>query len=563
MATAVAEATIRQLVNFGFPEDKARAAVQSIGDASDTDAAVNWLLDQGEEDKGGAVEFKHCPHIGAMGYDKLIKPSQLRYGQGCVEGCGGIENWLCLHTGVTRCGRYAKKHSLQNWERTKREQESKITVAGAAAGEAAFGHCLAIGLSDLSIWCYECQAYVQHECLLPLSQKMEELKFGRSTTGEANGSSSSSSPAPVPAVGSAPQCSVAAMHGRLGDPAWAPPQLARACELAARPGYKTKQAHEYLDTPEVLAAKVKLLASLIRESKNCVTYTGAGISTASGISDYATKADNSIAKDDVKKVSHYKAQPTYSHRALVALYNAGLLKHWVQQNHDGLPQKAGFPQQALNEVHGAWYDPSNPVVPMDGTLRSDLIQWMLDWEDKVDLCLALGTSMVGMNADRMAVTPSQKAKSKKALGTVIVALQQTQYDEVSSLRIFAPIDEVMALLVQELALEVSPAPAPAGSLKQTHVFEDLPYGADGKLDRSKRTKLDLSQGKRVRLVNQQDWDAKKVGTEGVVMETQDSLQEEGHYAIRVGGGQVRVLGRWWLEAAASGSVPALPIVQAE
>ena len=53
-------------------------------------------------------------------------------------------------------------------------------------------------------------------------------------------------------------------------------------------------------------------------------------------------------------------------------------RHWVQQNHDGLPQKAGYPQQHLNEIHGAWFDPSNPVVPMSGTLREDLMTWLLD-----------------------------------------------------------------------------------------------------------------------------------------------------------------------------------------
>merc|ERR1719198_2302753 len=127
------------------------------------------------------------------------------------------------------------------------------------------------------------------------------------------------------------------------------------------------------------------------------------------------------------------AQPTLAHRALAMLHANGYVKHWVQQNHDGLPQKAGFPQKHLNEIHGAWYDPSNPVVPMSGTLREDLIKCMLHWEEKVDLCLALGTSMVGMNADRMAVAPAERARRGKpgALGTVIVSLQQTQYDSIS------------------------------------------------------------------------------------------------------------------------------------
>lgn len=43
--------------------------------------------------------------------------------------------------------------------------------------------------------------------------------------------------------------------------------------------------------------------------------------------------------------------------ALVALSKKGWVHHWLQQNHDGLPQKAGFPQEKINEVHGAWFDP--------------------------------------------------------------------------------------------------------------------------------------------------------------------------------------------------------------
>jgi hypothetical protein len=43
----------------------------------------------------------------------------------------------------------------------------------------------------------------------------------------------------------------------------------------------------------------------------------------------------------------------------------GLLHGWVQQNHDGLPQKAGFPQERINEIHGSWYDPGNPATSPD------------------------------------------------------------------------------------------------------------------------------------------------------------------------------------------------------
>ena len=83
------------------------------------------------------------------------------------------------------------------------------------------------------------------------------------------------------------------------------------------------------------------------------------------------------------------ATPTITHLALATLRclcyslfydmisnplhrDNGLVHGWIQQNHDGLPQKAGWPQEDIVEIHGSWYDPSNPVVCYDGNLRQDL-----------------------------------------------------------------------------------------------------------------------------------------------------------------------------------------------
>lgn len=68
----------------------------------------------------------------------------------------------------------------------------------------------------------------------------------------------------------------------------------------------------------------------------------------------------------------------------------------------------GYPQDGLNEIHGAWYDPSNPVVQMSGNLRGDLFEWLREWEERADLVLVLGTSLSGMNADRMVLLISLK-----------------------------------------------------------------------------------------------------------------------------------------------------------
>eukprot|EP01052_Picozoa_sp_SAG31_P086321 SAG31_NODE_46961_length_252_cov_0.679739_1_plen_65_part_10 len=36
--------------------------------------------------------------------------------------------------------------------------------------------------------------------------------------------------------------------------------------------------------------------------------------------------------------------PTFGHHMLAALEGKDMLHHWLQQNHDRLAQKAGFPQ---------------------------------------------------------------------------------------------------------------------------------------------------------------------------------------------------------------------------
>jgi NAD-dependent SIR2 family protein deacetylase len=355
----------------------------------------------------------------------------------------------------------------------------------------------------------------------------------------------------------------AEMHGFLGDQSWEAPVLVTECNEDARPGYQTKKAHEYLDTPEVLSAKIKLLADLIRKSNHCVAYTGAGISTASGIGDYATKAGKKSVIAGLQKDIHpFEAEPTLAHRVLTSLHFAGHLKYWVQQNHDGLPQKAGFPQEFINEIHGAWFDPSNPVVPMSGKLRTDLFQALLDWEEKADLCLTLGTSLCGMNADRMAVTPGKKSLKKKAIGTVIVSIQSTQYDNLSCLRIFSRIDDVMDLLANELSLEVNFGDY-VPNIPENNKLEDdiylIPFDERGNPCEDTQI-LDLSKGAKVRVTG-----GPNVGCPGHVVGKTD----KGHYLISVekvvemgadenGEMQFKTkrstycYGTWWIEAACKG-----------
>ena len=289
--------------------------------------------------------------------------------------------------------------------------------------------------------------------------------------------------------------------GHAAAPQLAPPTMVVECNQEARPNMVGScRAHEVHDTPGALRAKVKLLAEMLRKATHSVAYTGAGISTAAGIPDYASKAGerSSVLPKQPSNGTPFApgtsidSEPTYAHRALVALHRSGLLEGgWVQQNHDALAQKAGFPQELLNEIHGGWFDPSNPVVPMDGSLRKDLVRRLKQSRETADLVLVMGTSLSGASADGLVSDVGRRRVAAKAsldgtagasagsadeetraevpagstaplpLGAVIVNIQQTRLDHLAALRIFATCDEVMALLASELELEVQSSTAGA------------------------------------------------------------------------------------------------------
>jgi NAD-dependent SIR2 family protein deacetylase len=252
-------------------------------------------------------------------------------------------------------------------------------------------------------------------------------------------------------------------HGLLGEMEWEHPVMAARSSQAARPGYYSCTATEYLDTPQVLKEKVALLGAMWKRSgPDTVIYSGAGLSTAAGIGDYASKAVNSLAPHKAAASSssfestgsRLTLKPTIAHHALASIHEKGFIGHWVQQNHDRLAQKAGFPQAKLNEIHGAWGDQKNRVKMMDDALRSDLLAWLAQWANRAQLCVAIGTSLCGMNADQVADAAVERFLLGSGEGLVIIGLQQTVYDEKASVRIWGLCDDVMNMLAKELGCKV-------------------------------------------------------------------------------------------------------------
>jgi hypothetical protein len=375
-------------------------------------------------------------------------------------------------------------------------------------------------------------------------------------------------------------------HGRLGAEVcrgeWSHPRLKTFCAALARPGYSDVVAHEYEDDEGTMDEKVKFLASLMQRSRRTVVYTGAGISTGSGIADYATRsfdADGSISNSssgrDSLPISPVLAQPTPSHRLLVNMHRSGLVQEWIQQNHDGLAQKAGMPAALVNEIHGGIFDPSNPVVSMSGSLRHDLFQRLLRAEGAIvsgpeaaDLVLALGSSLSGMNADRVVTGCELRARKGCAIGSCIITLQRTQLDDNNcGLRIFGRLDHVLMKLASTLGLQApqqhsshlaSTSSSLAAALSEHHDIFSVPYNGDGRLQRDSYTTLDLREGARIRIT-----DGHFKGDEGQVT----GRNSEGHYRLVVQHTQKKLkidypmlLGTWFVQTALEGSIQMLPVV---
>jgi len=120
--------------------------------------------------------------------------------------------------------------------------------------------------------------------------------------------------------------------------------------------------------------EVEQLAELILASSTVVAFTGAGISTESGIPDFRgpegiwTKFDpedftiQRFVSSSAVRTMHWtmlregrfssEAEPNPAHYALAELYRLGKLNCAITQNIDNLHQKAGLPDTTVFELHG-------------------------------------------------------------------------------------------------------------------------------------------------------------------------------------------------------------------
>ena len=118
---------------------------------------------------------------------------------------------------------------------------------------------------------------------------------------------------------------------------------------------------------------IERLKDAIGSAKRIVAFTGAGISTESGIPDFRSPGgiwtkykpiyfDDFMSSEEMRRESWRRkfatdetmltAEPNAGHRALAKLVEQGRMSAIITQNVDGLHQRSGVPDNKIIELHG-------------------------------------------------------------------------------------------------------------------------------------------------------------------------------------------------------------------
>jgi len=236
------------------------------------------------------------------------------------------------------------------------------------------------------------------------------------------------------------------------------------------------------------------VAELIASSSYAIAFTGAGISTASGIPDF--RGPQGIWKKyspDLASIEYlekdpkgfwefysmrmrglFNAEPNKAHYALAELEKMGLIKAVITQNIDGLHQKAG--SKNVIEIHGTMqrsycsscyrsYPSSEVLSKIDkgelppkcdcgGIIRPDVVLFgepVKDFEYareiafEADLIFSIGSSLTVYPAN---LIPEIVKHHNGKL--IIVNMEETPLDNIADEIIRDPIEEFLPCVLDEI-----------------------------------------------------------------------------------------------------------------
>jgi NAD-dependent deacetylase len=248
--------------------------------------------------------------------------------------------------------------------------------------------------------------------------------------------------------------------------------------------------------------KIAQIAAKIKEGGKNVVFTGAGISTESGIPDYRSQGgiwdkfrpvyfDEFMSSKESREEywrrwgdlyrEIARAEPNPAHMALARLNAKGLLQAVITQNIDGLHQASGLPDEKIVELHGntcrircmscqkiypidnvqqrlTTGDPA-PECGCGGYLKPDTISFgqampAAEVEKSVtlskdcDFFLIVGSTLVVQPAAQMPVY----AKNNGAF-LAIINLSDTPCDDICDVRIREKAGDVFPQIIKEVERE--------------------------------------------------------------------------------------------------------------
>lgn len=100
------------------------------------------------------IPLTDCPHLVEV---KPLK-EEIDVHRPCKECDSKRENWICLTCYQVFCSRFVKSHMVEHYEKTK--------------------HSMVLSFSDLSFWCYSCDAYITNSLLDGAKTSASISKFG-------------------------------------------------------------------------------------------------------------------------------------------------------------------------------------------------------------------------------------------------------------------------------------------------------------------------------------------------------------------------------------------------
>jgi NAD-dependent SIR2 family protein deacetylase/vacuolar-type H+-ATPase subunit H len=220
--------------------------------------------------------------------------------------------------------------------------------------------------------------------------------------------------------------------------------------------------------------RTQILARWLFQSSHTVVFTGAGISTGSGLPDFRgpngiwTKRGGSLRH--LGSVDWSRAKPNAAHMAIVELQNMNKLQFLISQNVDNLHLKSGIKPRLLAELHGNIFKvecrscrfrcDGSPDLRECSRCGGELVSTVVDFGDPIgqkewrnsifhskrcDLFIVAGSSLVVNPAARL-----PQIAARKGANLVIISEGRTCLDRICGLRFSEKVEEILPAAVDEL-----------------------------------------------------------------------------------------------------------------